>query len=66
MIAHRRDDGQEQDWKEHSVHVAGLCFQAAEKLWLGKMGRLIGLLHDLGKGTADWMSYLRNTGSREM
>ena len=22
MIAHRRDDGQEQDWKEHSVHVA--------------------------------------------
>ena len=56
MIAHRRDDGQEQDWKEHSVHVAGLCFQAAEKLRLGKMARLIGLLHDLGKGTADWMS----------
>lgn len=63
MIAHRRDDGQEQDWKEHSVHVAGLCFQAAEKLRLGKMARLIGLLHDLGKGTADWMSYLRGTGS---
>lgn len=44
--------------------MAKLCCQAAEKLRLGKLAKLMGLLHDFGKGTADFQNYLRGTGSR--
>lgn len=44
--------------------MAQLCCQAGEKLKLGKLAKLMGLLHDFGKGTADFQSYLRGTGSR--
>ncbi len=44
--------------------MAKLCFQAAEKLKMSKLAKLMGLLHDFGKGTADFQNYLRGTGSR--
>ncbi len=44
--------------------MAILCFLTAEKLGLGKLAKLMGLLHDFGKGTADFQNYLRGAGSR--
>lgn len=65
MIAHRRDfDGKEQAWNEHNRNVSELCFLAAKKLGLGTLAKLIGLLHDLGKGIADFQSYLQGTGNK--
>lgn len=65
MIAHRREsDGKEQPWDEHSHHVAELCARAAEELRLGSAARLLGLLHDFGKGSEDFQRYLRGIGSR--
>ena len=49
---------------EHSRNVAKLCSMAAEKLGLSSLAELIGLLHDLGKGTEDFQSYLRENGSK--
>lgn len=65
MIAHKREsDKKEQEWNEHSRNVAELCFSAGEKLGLGKTAKLIGLLHDLGKGLSDMQDYLRGIGDR--
>lgn len=64
MIAHRREfDGKEQAWYKHSKNVSKLCFLAAEKLGLSTLAKLIGLLHDFGKGTEDFQNYLRKIGT---
>lgn len=44
--------------------MSKLCLQAGEKLGLHALAELIGLLHDYGKGIADFQSYLRATGSK--
>ncbi|WP_390438697.1 CRISPR-associated endonuclease Cas3'' [Lactonifactor longoviformis] len=65
MIAHKREsDGKEQAWKEHSRNVSKLCFLSAEKLNLSTLAKLIGLLHDFGKGISDFQGYLQGTGSK--
>lgn len=65
IIAHRREsDGKEQLWEEHSRNVSKLCFLAAEKLKLSTLAELIGLLHDFGKGIADFQNYLKGIGSK--
>jgi len=61
FIAHHREsDGQEQSVAEHLCGVAGYAEKFAAKLQLGKCGRLIGLVHDLGKYSTDFQSYLRS------
>lgn len=65
MTAHRREsDGAEQRWKDHNRNVAKLCALAAEKLGLRALAKLIGLLHDFGKGTVDFQNYLHGIGTK--
>lgn len=65
MLAHRRkSDGKEQTWNAHSRTVSNLCFLAAKKLKLSTLAKLIGLLHDYGKGTKDWQNHLQGVRDR--
>ena len=60
MIAHTRtSDGAFQPLTEHCKSVAALCQRYAEPIGLGQTARLIGLLHDMGKATRAFDSYLR-------
>lgn len=60
MIAHTRtSDGAFQPLTEHCKSVAALCQRFAESIGLGQTARLIGLLHDMGKATRAFDSYLR-------
>ncbi len=61
MIAHKRtSDGNEQSISEHSRNVAVLCAENSGKIMFGKLGYLIGLLHDMGKYTERFGLYLRS------
>ncbi len=65
MFAHRKQtDGKLQEWEQHCKNVSHLCFSAAQGMKLGVLAKLIGLLHDFGKGTQDWQNYLFGTGNR--
>lgn len=44
--------------------MSKLCSQRAKKLGLGTLAKLIGLLHDFGKGNADWQDHLEGIGSK--
>ena len=48
-LAHRAQDGREQSILEHNNHVAALCAAFAAPFGAGKLGRLLGLAHDIGK-----------------
>ena len=43
---------------EHLESVANLSGQFASKVGLGTVGTLLGLSHDIGKGTFPWLEYL--------
>lgn len=59
MLAHiRRNDGKVQSLEEHSRNVSILCARTAHALHLEKNAQLLGLLHDMGKGTTDFATYL--------
>ena len=49
----------------HSENVAELCGKFCEKLGLGNLGKLVGLLHDSGKATSVFQTYLK-TGDDSM
>lgn len=59
MIAHIQKSGKEQSLKQHLEHVSILCKRFAEPIGVPAMAELIGLLHDMGKGTTDFQDYLR-------
>lgn len=59
MIAHICKSGRTQSLKEHLEHVSRLCRQFAEPVGMPTMAELIGLLHDMGKGTNSFQEYLR-------
>jgi CRISPR-associated endonuclease/helicase Cas3 len=60
-IAHvRESDRTEQTLLAHLEGTANRCAQAAAKIGLGTAGELIGLLHDLGKYSDEFQSYLRS------
>lgn len=60
MIAHIREwDKKEQNLKEHLENVSRLCKEFAQQLQFTAMAELIGILHDMGKGTVDFEEYLR-------
>lgn len=60
-IAHVRErDGTEQSLEDHLTGVAERAQQNAEKIGLGKIGELLGLLHDVGKYSDAFQQYIRS------
>lgn len=58
MIAHiRKMDNTAQPLAEHCRTVGALCAKAGRKIGLEKTAQLIGLMHDMGKATADFAAY---------
>lgn len=57
---HRASDDQWQTVLAHLLGVARLSTRFASKLKLGKLGELLGLLHDLGKYSQDFQAYLKS------
>ncbi len=61
FIAHRREkDGEPQSLHSHLSRTAILSGQFAAKIGLKDAGRIIGLLHDLGKGSKDFQNYIQS------
>ena len=57
---HRAADDQWQTVLEHLLGVAQFSMGFANKLKLGKLGELLGLLHDLGKYSVAFQTYLKS------
>ncbi len=61
-IAHRRkQDGAVQSLEEHLLGVAEIAKSFATKIGLEEQGELIGLLHDLGKYSKQFQTYLQSS-----
>lgn len=59
FIARKREkDGAEQSVKEHLENVSQLCAYFCKKISLESAGKLIGLLHDMGKETEAFKVYI--------
>ena len=58
FIAHRRKNGDEQPLISHLTDVGSIAGQLASKIGAAKAGKLIGLLHDLGKFSFDFQAYI--------
>ncbi|NOY73960.1 MAG: CRISPR-associated helicase Cas3' [Gammaproteobacteria bacterium] len=58
FIAHRRKDGKEQSLDTHLAEVSGITARLAFKLGVPDAGTLIGLLHDMGKFSSDFQTYI--------
>ncbi|MBF0140546.1 MAG: CRISPR-associated helicase Cas3' [Magnetococcales bacterium] len=56
---HRKSDRQNQLLENHLQGVANQAKVFADKLQLGRLGELLGLLHDMGKYSASFQDYLR-------
>ncbi len=59
-LAHVRKNGEPQTLSEHLFGVASLASSNAAKLDLAIFGELLGILHDLGKYSAEFQSYLKS------
>lgn len=59
IARYRESDGKEQQLWEHLVNVSKWTGTFANEVGLGKTGQLIGLVHDLGKGTHEFNRYIR-------
>ncbi|MCX6975923.1 MAG: CRISPR-associated helicase Cas3' [Verrucomicrobia bacterium] len=57
---HRASDQAQQSLRDHLLGVASLAGQNASKIGLAEAGELIGLVHDLGKYSAAFQSYLKS------
>jgi CRISPR-associated endonuclease/helicase Cas3 len=57
---HREADNHWQSVLEHLLGVGALSKHFSEKLKLGKLGELLGVLHDLGKYSHAFQSYLKS------
>ena len=58
FIAHRRKDGKEQPLITHLSEVGEIAAHLASKLNVRDAGRLIGLLHDFGKFSKEFQTYI--------
>ena len=61
FIAHRREsDNEVQTVSQHLEEVSTICGHLTDKLDLPEVGRLLGLLHDLGKYSHDFQTYIKS------
>jgi CRISPR-associated endonuclease/helicase Cas3 len=61
LIAHRRErDGMEQPLIDHLTQTSQLAERFAAKVGLPEVGKIMGLLHDLGKASGEFQGYLRS------
>ena len=61
FIAHQREsDGKIQTVYEHLNEVAAICSQLTSKIGLPEVGKLLGLLHDFGKYSHDFQTYIKS------
>jgi CRISPR-associated endonuclease/helicase Cas3 len=58
MIAHRNENGDEQPLIVHLDEVGEIAAGIASKIELVDAGRLLGLLHDLGKYSEEFQNYI--------
>lgn len=64
-LAHiRKKDGEKQSLLKHLTGVAEKASTFASKIGLAQQGELIGLLHDLGKYSEVFQSYLKSAGGK--
>lgn len=60
-IAHqRKSDGAVQSLESHLLEVSNIAKSLAAKIGLKEQGELIGLLHDMGKYSDEFQSYLKS------
>ena len=65
FIAHRREsDGESQSLLCHLLRTSIYAGQFANKIGLKKAGRILGLLHDLGKASEDFQKYIHSVTGR--
>ncbi len=61
FVAHRREkDGEPQSLHSHLSRTSVLAGLFASKIRLKDVGRIIGLLHDLGKASNEFQSYIKS------
>lgn len=60
FIAHVRQDGAQQSIQMHLSAVAKICAQLADKAKLKSAGELIGLMHDFGKYSQSFQTYIQS------
>lgn len=67
FVAHRREkDGEAQTLRSHLLRAAIYTGQFADKIGLKEAGRILGLLHDLGKASEDFQNYIQSaTGKND-
>ena len=63
FAAHIREDGVEQSLDQHLSGVASLCTQSGNKLKLSSVSRLVGIMHDFGKYTDAFNTYIHYSHS---
>lgn len=59
-IAHVRKNGNQQALSEHLLGVASLASGNTSKLDLAMVGELLGILHDLGKYSSEFQTYIKS------
>jgi len=65
FFAHSLDGRDQNVWQplsEHLEKVARLASQRAEKFGAGRLGAIVGLLHDLGKYAPEFQDYIKGNG----
>ena len=61
FIAHKRKlDGERQSLETHLLEVGQIAGSLAKKIGLDRVGELLGLLHDLGKYSQEFQTYLKS------